>query len=497
MSEKVYLAVDLGAESGRVIAGLFDGTHIRLEELHRFPNGPVTVAGTRRWDLIGLWKEIQDGLRNAANKFGKKIVSVGVDTWGVDYVLLSSKGEMLGQPYNYRDSRTDGMLEHACTRVSKKDIFAATGLQFMPINSLYQVLSMQLKDPELLAMADRFLMIPDFFHWLLCGSRVVEFTNATTTQFFDPRRRTWSLDLLRKLDIPTRMLPDVVPPGTNLGKLRADVSQITGLPRIDVVAPATHDTGAAVAAVPTDKTGTARWAYISSGTWSLIGVEVQQAILTDEALKQNVTNEGGIDGTYRLLKNVMGLWLVQGCRRSFERSGNDFDYTQLTHLATQAEPFRSLVHPNDPQFLNPDDMVVAMQDWCCKQKQPVPETEGQIIRCALESLALKYRDVLQGIEKLTGETIEVIHIVGGGCKNSLLNQFTADACGRPVIAGPTEATALGNVLIQARAAGQINSLAEIRKVVKASCEIETFEPRDTAEWNTAFKRYQALTASAI
>jgi len=492
MSERVYLAVDLGAESGRVIAGLFDGTQVRLEELHRFSNGPVQVAGTRRWDLIGLWKEIQEGLHKAATRFSRQIVSVGVDTWGVDYVLLSPQGELLGQPYNYRDSRTDGMLEHACTRVSKKDIFAATGLQFMPINSLYQVLSMQLKDPQLLGMADRFLMVPDFFHWLLCGSRVVEFTNATTTQFFDPRRRTWALDLLRKLDIPTRMLPDIVTPGTNLGKLRAEVAQATGLPRIDVVAPPTHDTAAAVAAVPTEKTGTAQWAYISSGTWSLIGVEVQQAILSDEALKQNVTNEGGIDGTYRLLKNVMGLWLVQQCRQSFERGGNDFDYSQLTHLATQAQPFRSLVQPNDPAFLSPDDMVTAIRDWCRKHGEPVPETEGQVIRCALESLALKYRDVLQGLEKLTGEQVDVIHIVGGGCKNLLLNQFTADACGKRVIAGPVEATALGNVLIQARAAGEIGSLSDIREVVKASSELEVFEPRDTAGWNAAFARYQKL-----
>jgi len=492
MSERIYLAVDLGAESGRVIAGRFDGSQIELEELHRFSNGPVNVAGTLRWDLVGLWKEILIGLRNAAQTYGKKIVSVGVDTWGVDYVLLSAKQEMLGQPYNYRDSRTDGILDHTCTRVSRKEIFAATGLQFMPINSLYQVVSMQLKDPELLAQADRFLMIPDFFHWLLCGSRVVEFTNATTTQFFDPVRRTWAFDLLRKLDVPTKMLPDVVPPGTNLGKLRNEVSQATGLGKIDVVAPPTHDTGAAVAAVPTDKTGSAKWAYISSGTWSLIGVEVQQAILSDEALRQNVTNEGGIDGTYRLLKNVMGLWLVQQCRRSFERSGNDFDYTQLTHLATQAEPFRSLIQPNDPVFLSPEDMVSAIRNWCRDHGQPVPETEGQIVRCALESLALKYREILQGIEKLTGETIEAIHIVGGGCKNGLLNQFTANATGRPVIAGPTEATALGNVLIQARAAGEIGSLSEIRQVVRASSELQTFEPTETANWDRAFERYLAL-----
>jgi rhamnulokinase len=353
---------------------------------------------------------------------------------------------------------------------------------------------MQLKDPQLLAMADKFLMIPDFFHWLLCGSKVVEFTNATTSQFFDPRRRDWAIDLLRKFEIPTRMLPEIVPPGTSLGTLRTDVAQATGLKKINVVAPATHDTGAAVAAVPTDRTGTARWAYISSGTWSLIGVEVQQAILSEEALRQNVTNEGGIDGTYRLLKNVMGLWLVQQCRQSFLQAGKTLDYAELTRLATQAEAFRSLVHPNDPQFLSPEDMVSAIQDWCRDSGQPVPQSEGQIIRTALESLALKYRDVLQGIEKLTGEEVEVIHIVGGGCKNALLNQFTADACGKTVVAGPVEATALGNVLIQARAAGQIGSLEEIRRIVKGSSELETFVPRDTARWDEAFERYRQLAS---
>ncbi len=495
MAENVYLAIDLGAESGRVIAGIYDGETIRLEEMHRFPNGPVNVAGTRRWDLIGLWREIQEGLRVAGQQYGDQIVSCGVDSWGVDYVLLTEKDELIGQPYNYRDSRTDGMLEHATTRVPRHEIFAETGLQFMQINSLYQLIAMQLNDPELLGIADRFLMVADFFHWLLCGSKVVEFTNATTSQLYNPTNRDWSAELLRRFELPSKIFPQVVPPGTKLGALRNDVSKQTGIGRIDVVAPATHDTGAAVAAVPTDRTGNANWAYISSGTWSLIGVEVQDAILSAEALSQNVTNEGGIDGTYRLLKNVMGLWLVQECRRSFEREGNSIDYTQLTQLATDAPPFRSIIDVDDDRFLGPDNMVAAIQEWCTEHKEPVPETEGQLVRCALESLALKYRTVLRGIEKLTGESVEVIHIVGGGCKNTLLNQFTADACGVPVIAGPIEATALGNVLIQARAAGEIGTLSEIRSVVKASCELESFEPQNPADWEAALSRYQKLVKS--
>jgi rhamnulokinase len=488
MAERVYLAVDLGAESGRVIAGVLSDGQVRLEEIHRFPNGPVMLAGTRRWNVLGLWQEIQNGLRMAADRHGERVISVGVDTWGVDYVLLSRREELLGLPYHYRDPRTEGIMEHSFTRVPQAEIFSETGLQFMPINTLYQVIAMQLNDPELLGRADRFLLMPDFFHWLLCGSKVVEFTNATTTQFYHPLNRDWSRNLLRKFDIPDGMFPEVVPPGTKLGPLRPEVMQATGLGRIDVVAPATHDTAAAVAAVPTERTGTATWAYISSGTWSLIGVEVQEAILTDAALKLNVTNEGGIDGTYRLLKNVMGLWLVQECRRSFARQGQEFDYAELARLAQEAEPFRSLVDPNDPVFLSPDDMVEAIREWCAAHGQPVPETEGQLVRCALESLAIKYREVLRGIERLTGETIEVIHIVGGGCKNDVLNQFTADACGKPVITGPAEATALGNVLIQARASGEIGTLSQIREVVRNSTELETFEPNNTADWDAARKR---------
>lgn len=492
MADRVFLAVDLGAESGRVISGKFDGRRVRLDDVHRFSNHLVPVAGTRRWDVLRIWSDILDGLTKAAHSDGAAVTSIGVDTWGVDYVLLNKHNELLGQPYNYRDPRTKGVMDAAFTRVPKKEIFATTGLQFMEINTLYQLISMQLKDPALLAQADRFLMMPDFFHWLLCGSRVVEFTNATTTQFLNATERTWATDLLRKFEIPTNIFPQIVSPGTNLGILRDEVAQRTGLSRVPIVAPATHDTGAAVAAVPTANTGKANWAYISSGTWSLIGVEVQQAVLTEKALALNVTNEGGVDGTYRLLKNVMGLWIVQECRRSFERRGNALDYSTLTKLASDAAPFRSLVDPNDLTFLSPGDMATALQDYCRSRKQPAPESEGQLIRCALESLALKYRQVLRGIESLTGEKVEVLHVVGGGSKNDLLNQFTADACGIPVIAGPTEGTALGNVLLQARAAGEIGTLAELRTVVRESSELKTFEPKNVAAWDEAYSKFEKL-----
>jgi rhamnulokinase len=492
MSEQCFVGVDLGAESGRVIAGLFDGRTVRLDPLHRFQNGPILTGDTMRWDILRLWSEIQSGMTMAGAKYGDNILSVGVDTWGVDFALLGKNQELLSHPYHYRDPRTQGLLNHTLSRVPRAEIFAATGLQFMEINTLYQVLALQQQNPEILDLAERFLLMPDLFHWLMSGSQVVEFTNATTTQFFNPPNGDWAIDLLSKLNVPTRMLGEVVRPGTVLGKLRPNLASKLGIGRWDVVAPATHDTAAAVAAIPTELTGTARWAYISSGTWSLMGLELPHAVLTEQALRRNVTNEGGIDGTYRLLKNIMGLWLVQECRRSLERQGRPLDYAEMVRQAEAAPPFRSIVDADDPTFLAPPDMPTAVRAWCQKTQQPIPETDGQLIRCVLESLALKYRVVLGWLEELSGERVEVIHVVGGGCQNALLNQFTANACGKPVIAGPVEATALGNVLVQARAAGAISSLQEIRAIVRASVELKTFEPTQTAEWQQASQRLNEL-----
>ena len=494
MREECYLGVDLGAESGRVMAGLWDGKRIRLEELHRFPNGPVEIGGTLRWDVLRLWAEIQHGMSLAAHGNGAAVRSVGVDTWGVDFVLLSKNNELLGQPYHYRDSRTKGMMKRALGKVPREKVFAATGLQFMEINTLYQLLAMQKQNPDLLKTADCLLMMPDFFHWCLSGKRAAEFTEATTTQFFHPTKRTWSYDLLKKFKLPADILPKVIKPGARLGSLRDSVVRRTGLPPIDVIAPASHDTGSAVAAVPTAQTQEGTWAYISSGTWSLMGIEVRQARLSEDVLRFNLTNEGGVDGTYRLLKNITGLWLVQQCRRVFESKGSKYDYGQLELLASDAPPLRSLIDPDDLRFLNPPDMAAAIQEFCRETGQPAPSTEGMLVRCALESLALRYQSVLECLEHVGGKRVEVIHIVGGGSRNSLLNQFTADACNRPVVAGPVEATVLGNVLMQARACGELGSLAELRSVVRNSTEVRTFEPRreqDTA-WQEARSRFANL-----
>lgn len=495
MSEQVFLAVDLGAESGRVMAGLWDGNQMRLEPVHRFPNEPVAIGGSLHWDTPRLWWEIQNGLAAAARRFGKRIVSVGVDTWGVDFVLLSKNLEMLGLPHHYRDRRTIGIMAEACRRVRRDEIFAESGLQFMEINTLYQLLALHKKSPELLAAADSLLMVPDYLHWCLSGERVCEFTNATTTQFLHPINRSWSSGLLEKFGLPMHMLREVVPPGTPIGSLQPAVAEKTGLRQVTVIAPASHDTASAVAAVPTTQTGRANWAYLSSGTWSLMGLELPNAQLSPRVLELNVTNEGGVDGTYRLLKNIMGLWLVQQCKRSFERrGGRELDYSGLVKLAEQAPRLQSFINSNDPRFLNPPDMPRAIQEFCRETAQPVPESEGGLVRCALESLALEYQRVLSALEEIGGSRVETIHIVGGGSRNDLLNQFTANACERTVLAGPVEATALGNLLVQARACGEIGSLAELRSIVCRSSELRRFEPEpaNAAAWQEARARFAGL-----
>ena len=494
MNEKCYLAVDCGAESGRVMAGLWNGATMRLEELHRFPTGVTPIDGTLRWDLARFWGEIERGLGMAAQRFGAAIVSIGVDTWGVDYVLIDKAGALLEQPWNYRDARTRGMLEQAKARVSLEEIFAASGVQFMEINTLYQLLAAHARDPALLASADKFLMIPDYLHCKMCGARVGEFTNATTTQFFHPTRKKWSVELLEKLGLPTAMLPEVVPPGTRLGRLLPEVRARTGLHAgVAVIAPATHDTGSAVAGVPgAAAEGLGRLAYISSGTWSLLGVELHEPDLSPRAFELNMTNEGGVDGTYRLLKNIMGLWLVQGCRRSFEKRGSTNDYAALVAAAGSAPAFRSLIDPDDASFLSPPDMPAAIAQFCRETDQPIPATEGAFVRCALESLAIKYATVLNWLKEMTGSFIGSVNIVGGGSRNRLLNQFTANACQRPVLAGPVEATVLGNALVQARACGELASLADIRRVARDSSEVEEIRPEHDAAWSEAQRRFDGM-----
>lgn len=492
MTNECFLGIDLGAESGRVMAGLFNGETVELKQIRRFANEPIHSGDRMRWNIEALWGEIKQGLAAAAKEYGDSIVSAGVDTWGVDHVLLDSNDQPVTQPYHYRDSRTRGILDEAFNTVSRQEIFAQTGLQFMELNTLYQLIAMNRDEPDLLKQTNHLLMMPDYFHFLLSGEKASEFTEATTTQCYNPLKGDWAFELLQQFNLPTAMFGQIVQPGWNLGPMLKDVRNETGLGHIEIIAPASHDTGSAVAAVPARKSGSPTWAYISSGTWSLVGAEVNQAIMTDETLNLNFTNEGGVDGTYRLLKNIMGLWLVQQCKHVFEAKGDEFDYAQLAQAASKAEPFRSLVDPDDQRFLNPSDMTEAIISFCQETSQPAPETPGQFVRCALESLAFKYDQVLQAVEHLTGERIEAVNVVGGGCQNELLNQMTADACGKPVSAGPVEATALGNVLMQARAVGELQSLDDMRAVVRASSEMTEYEPQNQSQWSDVKGRFLNL-----
>lgn len=476
MSVQTVLAVDLGAESGRVMAVGFNGRALALEELQRFPNTAVTVHGTLYWDFLRLWGDIQAGIAQ-----GKALqpASIGVDTWGVDFGLLDSHGRLLGNPVHYRDGRTQGMQARAFERVPRADIFAQTGVQFMPINTLYQLLSLVESGSPQLELAATFLTAPDLLNYWLTGVTACEFSNATTTQLFNPTAGTWATSLMAQLGIPGHIFPAIVAPGTRLGSF-------DGVP---VIAPACHDTGSAVAAVPAQ---TADFAYISSGTWSLVGLEVPQPILTPQALAANVTNEGGVYGTYRLLKNVMGLWILQQCRATWAAAGEVYSYAELAALAQMAEPFTAVFDPNDPDFLAPGDHPQRLRDWCRRSGQPVPQTPGAVARSVLESLALAYRAVLEQVTAVAGRSVSVIHIVGGGAQNELLNQMTADATGLPVVAGPVEATVIGNALVQLITLGVFGDLAQARSVVAALDELRQYAPRDTAVWDAAYGRYQAL-----
>lgn len=498
MAEQVYLAVDLGASSGRVLAGLFDGRTLRLEEVHRFENGAVQAAGGLYWNVLSLWSQIVTGLRKARSQFGPRIKSVGVDTWGVDFALLGRGDVLLENPHSYRDSRTDGVMDRALRRMSREEIFAHTGLQFMTINTLYQVLSLREQNSPLLEMAETFLMMPDLFHWFLTGVKANEFTNATTTQFFNPIERRWATELFEHFEVPTRMLGAILQPGTRLGKVMPQVAAETGLAGVDVILPGTHDTASAVMAVPAagEPQDKPNWCYISSGTWSLMGAETTQPVVTDHCRRLNFTNEGGVGNTIRLLKNITGLWLVQECRRVWAQAGKDFRWDDLNHLAAAAPPLTSFIDPDDPSFQSPREMPAAIQAYCRESGQTVPADEGAIIRCAQESLAMKCRQVLGWLEELLGTRMETIHIVGGGTRNFQLCQATAEACRRRVVAGPIEATAIGNLMLQAIAAGAIGSITEAREIVRHSFAVAEYEPTQHAgEWDGAYERWLEVTGS--
>jgi rhamnulokinase len=483
---KPYLAFDLGAESGRAVLAYLRSGVITAQEVHRFANEPVEYAGALHWDVPRLWLELRKALSHLE---GTPLGGIGVDAWGVDYALLGECGELLQNPFHYRDKRTDGVMELVFDTVSKDEIYRQTGIQFMQINTLYQLFAAKRDTPELLRAARRLLMIPDLFHYWLTRHPVCEFTNATTTQLVNPGKRDWCRELMEKLELPLELPAEIVEPGTVLGPISQNLvpgSRCSGTP---VIAPASHDTASAVASVVA-RDGTA---FLSSGTWSLLGTELDGPIVTHESLKMNFTNEGGVCGTTRFLKNIMGLWMLQCCRQQWLTQGQAYDYSELTELALRERALVHLVDPDDKSFLHPQDMPAAIDRFCARTEQEIPRTPGAYVRTVLESLAFKYRLIVSDLERLTQKPIHQIRIIGGGGKNQLLNQFTADATGRRVLAGPIEAAALGNIAMQILSTGAANCLSEVRAMVDRSFPTEVFEPRESDKWEPHLRRFKHYT----
>ena len=486
-----YVAVDLGAESGRVVLGRFDGGRVSLEEVHRFPNTAVKLPDGLHWDILRIFSEIKEGLAKAAREV--RVEGVGIDSWGVDFGLLDGDGALVSNPYHHRDPRTEGLVEKTFGIVPKEEIYRTTGIQFLPINTLYQLLAM--RGSPLLEAAETMLLIPDLINYWLTGEKACEYTNATTTQLVDLERGGWSEDLLERFGIPGSVLAPIVLPATEFGPLLPEVAEELGT-RADlpVFAVASHDTASAVVAVPAQADD---FAYISSGTWSLVGVESREPIVTREAMEANFTNEGGFAGTTRFLKNVMGLWILQECRKQWARDGNEYSYEELARLAKDAPSAGALVDPDHPAFLAPGNMVSRVQSFCERMGQTPPEGPAAIARCVFESLALKYGHAIEQAQRLTGRNVGSINVVGGGSRNALLCQLTADASGLPVVAGPVEATAMGNVMVQAFAQGRVGSPEEIRAVVRDSFESTTYEPGgDEDEWSGLRERFSKLLEEA-
>ncbi|MFM7316170.1 MAG: rhamnulokinase family protein [bacterium] len=489
-----FLAIDLGAESGRGIIGSLAGGQLLLEEVHRFPNGPVRMLDTLHWDMPRLWAEIKTAIGKAAEK--SSLAGCGVDTWGVDFALVGRNNTLLGNPVHYRDARTEGMMDKAFAMMSREEIYNITGLQFMPFNSAYQLLAMKLANNPILDAAESFLMIPDVITWLMTGRRACESTDASTTQLVDPRSGQWSDKLIEALGLPRKIFPEFVRPGEKIGELLGSVAEETGLSgkSLNVFAPGSHDTASAVVGVPyTGHSGSGSapdWCYISCGTWSLMGVETPRPVITPETYDANFTNEGGVFGTTRLLKNIMGLWLVQECRRTWQRAGTNYDYAELTRLAAAAKTLQTVINPDDLSLMPPGDMPTRIAALATRAGEVVPREPGEFIRTALDSLVLKYRWTIEKLEKILGTRIETVHLVGGGIQNELLCQLTADATGRHVVAGPVEATAAGNIMVQAIAAGRVADLREARLILAESFAVKRYEPRAgrAQMWTDAYQR---------
>lgn len=481
---KVCLAIDLGAGSGRVVAGIWDGAKLELDELNRFPNEPVKAADGWHWNFDALFGNIKKGIALAVKKYGDSVVSAGVDTWGVDYGLLDKNGKLLAPPFVYRDARTDGMQEKAFERMPREEIYRRTGIQFMFFNTLFQLLA-----ETNFEKADRLLFLPDLLHYFLSGVSVVEKTIASTGQLLDPQTRDWDWKMIRAMKFPERIFGKLIDAGTVLGNLLPDVAVETGARNLQVIAPAAHDTGSAVVGVPADE---AEPVFLSSGTWSLMGRELNHPVVSQESFQASFSNEGGAFGTTRFLKNIAGMWLLQECKRAWEAAGKSVSYDELANQAKKSPAFAALIDPDAPDFQAPANMPEAIAAFCARTGQSAPESPGAYARVIFESLALKYRVVKESLARVSGQPIHKVYVVGGGSQNHLLNQFAADAMNCTIIAGPVEATSIGNIIMQLYALGEIKSLSEGRAVVRRSFETRIFQPEDTRAWDDAFARFQKI-----
>jgi rhamnulokinase len=488
-----FLAVDLGASSGRVMDCRWSGERFQLDELHRFPNGGVRLGPDLHWDVLRIWSEIQCGLGKFKSLRNEYPAGIGIDAWGVDYCLLDERNRLLGNPHHYRDARTSGIPDAVNAQMSAHELFRATGVQSMEINTVFQLASMAIHEDRRLLHACSLLMIPDYFQFLLCGEKRAEYTEATTTQLFDPRTRSWSRETLNKLELQACIFPEIVLPGTIIGSLHPEIQSECGFPgSVPCITVAEHDTASAVAAIPGLD---ANSAFLSSGTWSLMGVAVDEPNLSDAAFHSGFTNEGAADGSVLLLKNLTGLWILQECVRAWETDGNRIAWEDLEAAAAAAPAFRSLLDPSAAAFQAPASMCAAIAHFCAASHQPIPQTRGEFARCIFESLSFSYRAVLEDLERITGRTIHTIRVVGGGALNHFLCQMTADTCAREVVAGPVEAAAFGNAMMQAIATGHIKNLSEGQSALRNSVEVQTYRPRQSAEMQQAFARYKSFATN--
>ncbi len=483
MEIKHLLAFDLGATSGRSILATIENGKIKIKELTRFSGRVLHLHGKYYWSVYALYGALKEGLRAAANE-NVKIESLGIDTWGVDFAYLGEDGTFMGQPRTYRDPYTNGIPEEVFKIVPKKEVYDLTGIQIMNFNSLYQLFAAKKENSSAYHAASEALFMPDALSYLLSGKKVCEYTIASTSQILNPRTKRMESGLLEKLGLKN-LFPDIVMPGTVIGTLNADIEKDTGLKNVKVIAIAGHDTASAIVSIPAENRN---FAYLSSGTWSLMGIEVLEPIITEESFQMNFTNEGGVEGTTRFLKNITGMWLLEQCRAEWAKAGKEYTYPEIITMAESATPFRSLVDSDHPSLANPVNMPEAIQNYCKSTNQPIPESEGEFVRCIFESLALKYRFVLEKLMKISPFPIEKLHVIGGGSQNKLLNQWTANSIGIPVVAGPAEATAIGNVMMQAKALGLVRNLSEIRKIVRDSVSPEVFFPQDKQTWEIAYSR---------